>query len=50
MNRHVATINGISISYEQGTFHCDPLPSLQELQAIVSYLFSEGFINDEDIF
>lgn len=47
MTRHIATLNGIEVYYSEGTFHCDPLPSLTELQSIVSYLFSEGFIDEE---
>lgn len=50
MSTHIATLNGTDIYYENGTFYCDPLPSLVELQRIVSYLFSEGFIEDEEIF
>lgn len=47
MTRHIATLNGIDIYYSEGAFHCDPLPSLTDLQSIVSYLFSEGFIDEE---
>ena len=50
MNGHIATLNGTDIYYKDGMFYCDPLPSLLELQRIVSYLFSEGFIEDEEIF
>ena len=50
MSTHVATLNGTDIYYDHGMFYCDPLPSLIVLQSIVSYLFSEGFIEDEDVF
>jgi hypothetical protein len=41
-------LNGYDIFYKEGCFTLDPMPDLCTLQAIVSYLIAEGFIQDEN--
>ncbi len=46
----VVNLRGYDVYYNNGCFTLDPLPDLLTLQNIVSYLISEGFINDEEDF
>lgn len=48
--KYIAHINGYDVYYCDGCFMLDPLPDLSTLQSVVSYLISEGFINDYETF
>lgn len=49
-SKFIGHFYGYDVNYIDGCFLLDPLPELSVVQKIVSYLFSEGFLNDEEIF
>ena len=45
----IARLRGYDVYYSNGCFTLDPLPAdIAELQSIVSYLVSEGFVNPDE--